>query len=114
MAKSIPYYLYKGLNLQNTLQLINSGDLDTEFLINFVNTHTVEPITKDENRYFMMTTSLDEVNDENVEGYLYKEGDYYKLPKDGAKYFINTFTNKKYKPGKKVKVENSMHFKVIN
>lgn len=114
VAKSIPYYLYKGLNLQNTLQLINNGNLDTEFLVDFINAHTVEPITKDGKRYFMMTTSLDEVNDENVAEYLYKEGDYYKLPRNGAKYFIDTFTNKKYKPGKKVKVENSMHFKAIN
>ena len=44
----------------------------------------------------------------------YKEGSYYKLPKEGAKYFIDTFTNKKYKPGKKIKVENSRHFKAIN
>ena len=114
VAKSIPYYLYKGLNLQNALVLVNNGELDTEFLINFVNSHTVEPVTKDGKIYFMMTTSLDTVNDENVEEYLYKEGSYYKLPKEGAKYFIDTFTNKKYKPGKKIKVENSRHFKAIN
>lgn len=114
VAKSIPYYLYKGLNLQNALVLINNKELDTEFLVDFINTHTVEPITKDGNRYFMMTTSIDNVNDENLEEYLYKEGSYYKLPKNGAKYFLNTFTNKKYKPGKKIKVENSIHFKAIN
>ena len=113
VSKSIPYYLYKGLNLQNTIVLINNGELDTQFLMDFVNSNTLEPITKNGDRYFMMTTSLDIINEENVEEHLYKEGSYYRLPKEGANYFLDTFTNKKYKPGQKIKVENSRHFKAV-
>ena len=61
----------------------------------------------------MMTTSLDDVSEENVEKHLYKENSYYELPKNGARYFVDTFSNKKYKPGKKIKVENSRHFKAV-
>lgn len=39
----IPYYLYKGLNLQNAKSLINNG-LDLEFLKTFIKEHTLKPI----------------------------------------------------------------------
>lgn len=39
----IPYYLYKGLNLQNAKCLIDNG-LDLDFLTSFINTHTIKPI----------------------------------------------------------------------
>ncbi len=113
VEKSIPHYLYKGLNLQNALSLVINNKIDTSFLGDFINSHTLEPKTKEGNRFFMMTTSLDDVSEENVEKHLYKENSYYELPKNGARYFVDTFSNKKYKPGKKIKVENSRHFKAV-
>ena len=41
-----------------------------------------------------------------------EEGTYYTLP-NGAKYYLDTFTNKKYKPGERIKVENSIHLKAV-
>ena len=110
--KSIPYYLYKGLNLRNAKLLLNKN-LDTEFLSNFIEERTIEPITKNGKMYFMVTTSLDNVNDKNVDKYLHKEWSTYKLPKGKAKYYIETSTNKRYEPGESIKVENSIHFKAI-
>ena len=39
----IPYYLYKGLNLQNAKCLIDNG-LDLDFLSSFINVHTLKSI----------------------------------------------------------------------
>ncbi len=108
----IPYYLYKGLNLRNAKLLLNKK-LNTEFLSNFIEERTIEPITKNGKRYFMVTTSLDNVNESNVDKFLYKEGSIYTLPKENAKYYIETSTNKRYEPGHSVKVENSIHFKAV-
>lgn len=108
----IPYYLYKGLNLRNAKTLIGNS-LDTNFLSSFVNRNTLEPITKNGEKYFIITTSKDKVNEENLKDYLYKENSVYQVPKDGAKYYIETSTNNKYLPGDKIKVQNSIHLKAI-
>lgn len=108
----IPYYLYKGLNLKNAKLLLNK-QLNAKFLSNFVEERTIEPISKNGKRYFMVTTSLDNVNESNVDKFLYKEGSIYTLPKENVKYYIETSTNKRYEPGHSVKVENSIHFKAI-
>lgn len=109
----IPNYLFKGLNLENTKLLLNNS-LDIGFLSSFVEKHTERPITKNGNMYFMVTTSLDNINSNNPEKYLYKEGSFYKLPEDKAKYFIETSTGKIYNPGETIKVENSVHFKAVD
>ena len=110
----MPYYLYKGLNLKNAMFLINNKNITYNFLFAAVSDRTVETIIKNGKRYFIITTSLDNVTEYNIERHLYKEGSFYKFPKNGAKYFIDTFTNKKYEPGETIIVENSMFFKAIN
>ena len=67
-------------------------------------------ITKNGDRYFIVTTSKDKVNSKNIEEYLYKEGSIYKLPKNGAKYYIDTKDNTIYKPGEQIRITNSTHF----
>ncbi len=113
----IPHYLYKGLNLEHAgvfLQSdISNTDIDLDFAINVIKNDTLPPIVKDGKQYFIVTTSLDTVNENNVDDHLYEEGSYYTLPTKGAKYFVDTFTNIKYKPGEKIKVENNIHLKAV-
>ena len=111
-VKFIPHYLYKGLNLKNATFIIDT-QFNPQFISNFVNAHTISPITYKGEMYFIVTTSEDKVNLLNFNNYLHKEGSTYQLPQEGAKYFIETSTNKEYKPGETIIVENSMHFKVI-
>ena len=73
-----------------------------------------KPITKGENRYWMVTLDTDNINATNKEKYLKKEGSTYTLPKDdNVKYWYNSSDNKYYKPGSKVKVYHGMHFTKI-
>ena len=109
----IPYYLYKGFNIENTYCVISSN-FNMDLLNRIFSNHTAEPIMRFGKRYFMMTTSLDKYNLTNPGQYLFEEGSIYKLPEEGAKYFVNTATNIKYEPGEMVKVEFSTHFKAIN
>lgn len=112
-VRFIPHYLYKGLNLQNARSLIGTN-IDVSVLKLFVDDYTLSPEKRNGKRYFMMTTSLDNVSDENVNNFLYKEGSKFTLPKTGAKYFVDTATNIKYNPGETVKVEMGTHFRAIN
>ena len=112
-VRFIPHYLYKGLNLQNARSLIGTN-IDVSVLKLFVDDYTLSPEKRNGKRYFMMTTSLDNVSDENVNDFLYKEGSKFTLPKTGAKYFVDTATNIKYNPGDTVKVEMGTHFRAIN
>lgn len=116
VVRFIPHYLYKGLNLEHAgiyLQSdISNTDIDLNVAIKVIKNDTLEPINKNGKNYFMATTSLDNVNEENINDYLHEEGSYYTLP-TGAKYYVDTFTNRKYKPGEKIKVENSIHLKAV-
>ena len=109
----LPHYLYKGLNIEHARAFLKC-DLNIGLIKKFVGELTVEPLTRQNERYFMVSTSLDNINENNAEQYLRKEGSYYKLPENKAKYFIDTFSHKVYKPGQKIKVENSIHLKAIN
>lgn len=108
----IPYYLYEGLNLKNAKSLLKNG-LDIEFLKSFINAKTISPITKNGEMYFMVTTSQDDVNSDNIESYLYKEGSTYTLPKIGAKYFEDTASGNIYKEGDCIEIHNSIHLKIV-
>ena len=111
VSQYMPYYLYKGINLKNAKSLLNK-ELDIEYLYQYLTKTTLSPITKDGNRYFIITTCFDEVNENNIDKYLYKEGSIYTVPKNKGKYFIDTSDNTKiYKPGEKIKVQNSIHLK---
>ena len=109
----LPHYLYKGLNIEHARVFLKC-DLNIGLIKKFVEKLTLEPITRKNERYFMVTTSLDNINESNAEDYLRKEGSFYNLPKEGAKYFIDPFSHRVYNPGERIKVENSIHLKAIN
>ena len=70
-----------------------------------------EPITIDNNRYWMVTTSLDNVTENNKKSFLRKEGSYYKLPiVSEVNYWFSTTDNKIYNPGEYIRVNHGMHF----
>lgn len=108
----IPHYLYKGLNLRNALSLINKA-LNTNFLNSFVSSNTLPQINRNGENYFIVTTSEDKVDMQNIEKNLYKENSIYKIPIKGPAYYIETSTNKIYKAGEKITVTNSIHLKAI-
>ena len=83
----IPHYLYKGLNLEHAKAFLEA-DADINYAISEIKNDSVSPIEKNGERYFMAT-------------------------KSGAKYFIDPFTHRKYEPGEKIKIENSIHLKAV-
>lgn len=99
----IPYYLYKGLNLQNALVLVNN-ELDVDFLTSFTMNYTKSPITKNGNNYWYL----------NVDGkeLLLKEGTKYKLLNN--KTYYNASDNKYYKGGSYITIYHSMYLESIN
>ena len=109
----IPYNLFKGCNLNNTLSLVEDNYVDMRILGDFLVKREKEQITQNGERYYIVTTSEDKINSKNINDYLYKEKSLYTFPKIGAKYFIDTSTNKMYKEGESFTVYNSTHFKVI-
>lgn len=120
LKQVVPYYLYKGLRIEEAKYLVNNGVITKESLIDILNntmlndSRTKKPITKGENRYWMVTLDTDNINTTNKEKYLKKEGSTYTLPKDdNVKYWYNSSDNKYYKPGSKVKVYHGMHFTKI-
>jgi len=109
----LPYYLFKGLNLENGIELIKR--MNTEFLFNYLTTNLKEPITKNNSRYFIITTSEDEVTNKNIGAFLYREGSFYKVPYiNGEKYYKDTSSKKIYKSGDLIKVTNSIHLELQN
>ena len=65
-------------------------------------------------RLFMVTTSLDKVNNKNKNKYLKEENSYYVLPKNlKIKCYLNSIDKKCYLPGARVQVTTPIHFKVI-
>ena len=109
---NMPEYIFKGACLRNTANT-EGKYTSVNQIADSIAPRTLKPITKMGKPYFMMTTSLDNVNKYNVNKFLCREGSTYILPKGNVKYYIETSTNKKYMPGDSVEVEYSMYFKAI-
>ena len=74
------------------------------------------PIKNNGKNMWMVTTSLDKVNEFNKKEFLREEGSIYTLPKVNRKNFagwLNYADNKVYKPGDKVEVFYGMHFEAL-
>lgn len=106
----IPKYLYYGLNLRNaSFALDPNYDVDIyDIFDNFINDNNVmkEMNTKDNKLLFNV----------NVDNKVKKvtEGTKYKLPNNkNIKYYIETSTNKKYKPGSTIDINYSVYLKSI-
>ena len=108
-AGTVPHHIFIGSKLENAYTMIGPN-FDEDFLRNFAYNEIKEPYKINGNNAWMMTTSLDNLEDD-YHKYLYEEGSIYTLPNnDEVKCFFNTFNDKCYKPGSKIKVETSFHF----
>ena len=110
----LPYYLFKGFRAEEVGVLIQKNQSDIESFKEYVKNLIIsnhmlkEPIIKNNNRYWMVTTSIDKVKDKSK--YLVKEGSYYKLPKGR---WYSTSENIIYEGNSKVQVWTGMHFEKI-
>ena len=107
----IPKYLYYGLNLRNA-----SFALKPEY--SEVNIYDIfENFINDDNVMKQMETKDDKLLfNVNIDNKVTKvvEGTKYQLPKNkNIKYYIETSTNKKYKPGSHIEVNYSIYLKSI-
>ncbi len=118
----LPYYLYKGFRVREAGYLVNNNMITLDMFKKYITTLIINPkmietpITKDNDRYWMVTTSEDNVNDSNKEMFLRKESSTYILPKSKRKDFkgwINTADNVIYQPGDKIAVSHGIHFRAI-
>ena len=104
----IPKHLYYGLNLRNA-SFIDEYDVSLYDLLNtYTNDNNImKSISKNNGKlvfYVNIDNKIDKVN----------EGTKYKLPNDkNIKYYIETSTNKKYKPGTYIKINYSVYLKSI-
>jgi len=113
----LPYYMYKGFRAGEAGFLINNNLITLEEFKKFISVELMgegivkNPIEKNNERYWMVTTSLDKITNNNKDNYLVKEGYTYTLPKSkNVKSYYSTSENKYYKPGEKIKIYYSMHF----
>lgn len=113
----MPYYLYKGLRIEEgkvISKYLNYNDLRKYLIVSPLNDNMLlPPITDPSNsRLWMVTTSDDIISNKN--SYLRKEGSYYILREPirraKFKYWYNTSDGKKYKPNSVVRVTHGMHF----
>ena len=121
LSDAIPYYMFKGLRAEEGKVLSNYGlDLNTfkgYLLKNQNNPNMLKtPIQELGRNMWMVTTSLDNVNELNKRNYLRYEGSTYTLPKVNDKkfkYWLNTADNQIYHQSDKIIVYHGMHFEAI-
>ena len=114
----MPYYIFKGLRVDEGKYLVDIGLTTYEELKMYLALFPANPdyyidveTNKNGKRLWMVTTSLDKVTEKNKNKYKVEEGTYYKLPnKKHVKCFRNSINNECYKPGDKIKVYSGMHF----
>ena len=116
----LPYYLYKGFRVEEAGYLINNNMIDLESFKKYITTFIVNPkmvktpIKINNDRYWMVTTSEDNVNEKNKNSFLRKEGSIYLLPESKNKNFkgwYNTSDNSIYQPGDKITVDHGIYLK---
>ena len=121
LKDAIPYYMFKGLRAEEGKVLANYGlDLETfkGYLIKNQNNPDMlrEPIKNNGKNMWMVTTSLDKINEFNKKEFLREEGSIYTLPKVNKKNFtgwLNYSDNKMYKPGENIVIYHGMHFEAL-
>ena len=114
----MPYYIFKGLRVDEGKYLVDLGLISYEELKMYLYLCPANPeyykeveTNKDDKRLWMVTTSFDKVTDKNKDDFKITEGSTYRLPRVwSAKCFRNSVDNKCYKPGNTIKVYSGMHF----
>ena len=118
----LPYYLYSGFRVREAGYLVNNKMISLDVFKEYISTLIInpemleEPITIDNSRYWMVTTSEDNINNLNKKMFLRKESSTYILPKSNSSNFVgwyNTSDNSIYKPGDKIFVAHGIHFEAI-
>lgn len=118
----LPYYLYSGFRVREAGYLVNNKMISLDVFKEYISTLIInpemleEPITIDNSRYWMVTTSEDNINNLNKKMFLRKESSTYILPKSNSSNFVgwyNTSNNSIYKPGDKIFVAHGIHFEAI-
>ena len=104
----IPKHLYYGLNLRNA-SFIEDYDISLYDLLNtYTNDDNIMKSINNKNNKLIFLVNIDNKIDK------VNEGTKYKLPDDkNIKYYIETSTNKKYKPGTYIKINYSVYLKSI-
>lgn len=116
LSPLFPEYLYKGYRMAEAKNVYNKGLLDIKYFAELLDLSNTKPVLKDENDHnlWMVTTSDDEVTDNNKSSFLYKENSFYTLKepkyKKNFKGWLNTGDNKLYQPGDRVEVSYGTHF----
>jgi len=114
----MPYYMFKGLRIGEGKYLVDNNFISLDafkyYLIAFpANPEYYKKVEVNNNgkRVWMVTTSVDKVNDNNKNKFKVEEGSYYvfKKHKNIVKY-CSSIDNKCYRPGEKIKVYTGMHF----
>lgn len=113
---ALPYYMYLGFRAGEGKYIRDYVPLE-EFSYHLKNfqynlEYLLPPISKLGNRYWMVTTSEDIVNDFNKSKYLVKEGSIYTLPKGPKKWYCHS-DNKYYYPGDKVTIWFGSYFEAV-
>ncbi len=116
----MPYYMFKGLRVEEGKVLQKYGytkDIFRYYLLNNqLNEHMMKKIDTSINgkRLWMVSTSLDEINELNMNNFLHEEGSMYKLPNAlGVRKWYSTSENKYYNPSDTIEVVHGMHFIAI-
>ncbi len=108
----MPYYMYKGLRVEEG-KILNNYGLDLNTFKGYLSSNQLnndlmlEPIKNDkDNRVWMVTTSDDIVK--NKADYLVEEGSFYKIKepkiKENFAYWYNTGTGEHLKPGDTIQI----------
>ncbi len=106
----IPKYLYYGLNLRNASFAFTPGfEVDIyDIFDNFINNDKVMKSMSTKNGKLLFNVNVDNKVTKVVEGTKYK------LPNNNnIKYYIETSTNRKYKPGSTIDINYSVYLKSI-
>lgn len=121
----MPYYMFVGLRAAEVKYISNLGYFTMNDVpklkekLNYYNKNILLEVPKasDGYRYWMVTTSDDEINSENKMKYLIKEGEDYTLPQphneDKFLYWYNTADGKIYVVGEQIKIWTGTHFVAI-
>lgn len=121
LKDALPYFMFRGMRAEEGKALIKYG-IDLEEYKKFINIVTnkdsmwLSPIKNSGKNMWMVTTSLDNVNNFNKKEFLKEEGSIYKLPKVNMKNFVgwlNYADNKMYKEEDKITIYHGMHFEAI-
>ena len=104
----MPKYLYYGLNLKNASFIFDYDINLYDVFKNYIDNDKIMKSYEKKNKKLLFYVNVDN------KAKKVSEGTNYKLPNNkNIKYYLETSTNKKYRPGDKVRINYSMYFKGI-